>query len=409
LGSWNLIKARWILPITAPPIPQGGILIKGERIERVLTEEEIKAFPRHQIWELPYHILLPGLINAHTHLELTCLANTPWEDKTSFTTWIKELVTTVRGWQEEDFIRSIKKGIQELIRNGIIAVGDISTTGLSLPLLSESGLAGIVYHEILGFSPQVLIERIESLKKKLEAYPSHEILASGISPHSPFTLSPQLLKEAYNLARERNLPLSIHLSETKEEVDFLLGDGKEIINLLKSLQAWDDYWQPPRTTPVKYLAQLETLSGIVGVHMNLVNEAEIKLLKTHEVKGIFCPKSNVWFCRPNTHPLPKLLSNNILVALGTDSLASNNSLNLFEEMRQVKSFFPEISNQTLLEMATINGAQVLGLADRIGSLTPGKEACLIAVEMEEAHYDPIDYIIEKADKPSFIIINGCLV
>ena len=406
MDSRYLIKARWIVPVTAPPIPWGGIIINGGKIERLLTEKDTKTFPVAQIQEYPGHIILPGLINAHTHLELTNLAEKQWADRYSFTSWIGELVTTVRTWQEEDFLASIKRGIKELINNGITTVGDISTTSLSIPLLTEAGLSGVVYHEVLGFSTALLTERIEALKRRLDVYTPPTLLSLGISPHSPFTLSPQLLKQAYELARERGLSVTIHLAETQAEIDFLMGMGDDIIALLKSLQAWDSQWHPPGTTPVKYLAQVGALQNIVGIHLNLLTEDEIKLLKKHQVKGVYCPKSNAWFGRHNSHPLPYLLNNGIIMALGTDSLASNDTLSILEEMRQARALFPQITNHTLLEMATINGARVLGLAEQTGSITPGKAANLIAFETETDIYDPISYIVEKANKPTLVMING---
>jgi len=398
-----------MLPVVDPPLEDGVLIIRGERIVYLG-----KTLPRDLPVEGPSiqlerHILLPALINAHTHLELSSLGNREWKDRSSFTEWIQELVLTIRGWGEEEFIGSIKRGIEEHLNNGILALGDISATGLSFPLLAEAGLAGLVYQEVLGFSPSVCQERLKALEERVDRCHPSELLRPGLSPHSPYSSSPQLLREVYRMARQRNLPLAIHLAETQEEIEFLLGEGGAIVSLLKALGAWDDYWQPPMTTPVGYLAQLGILEGITAIHLNHLTEEDLNLLRDHRVKVVYCPKSNLWFRRSLSPPLPQLLDQGLIIGLGTDSLASNDSLNILEELRQLKSLFPTIPNQTLIRMATLNGAHLLGLADRLGSLEPNKYASLIGLEMDDTSWDPLDYIIHRAKSPSFVMLKGRII
>lgn len=396
------------MPVSAPPFRGGGILIQGGRIARLLREEELTEVPGLDPWDGSRHILLPGLVDAHAHLELSAMAGRP--PSLPFTRWIRELVETVRGWQEEDFRISIRQGIRQLIRSGITTVGDISRTGLSFSLLSEAGLRGVVYHEVLGFAPALAAERMAALKEKIDPCLSQRVpVHPGVSPHSPFTLSPRLLRESCDYARQHRLPLAIHLAETAEEVAFLQGQGREIPELLAALGAWDESWSPPLTSPVGYLERLGVLEGIAGIHLNQVTEADLAILQARKVHVVFCPKSNAWFGRKGTYPLRAFLERGIPVALGTDSLASNDALNLFQEMRMAKRLFPFLSDALLLEMATVNGARALGLSDIVGDLAPGKEADLIAIAAPPNLDDPVSYLVSQAEQAEWVMVAGNIV
>lgn len=403
-----LIQGGWIVPVSAPPIQRGGILIEGSRIVRLLREDELPGSQGLERLDGSQHILLPGLVDAHAHLELSAMADRP--PSPPFTRWIRELVETVRGWQEEDFRISIRQGICQLLRSGITTVGDISRTGLSFSLLSEAGLRGVVYHEVLGFAPALAAERMAALKEKIAPCLSQRVpVRPGVSPHSPFTLSPRLLRESCDYARQHCLPLAIHLAETAEEVAFLQGRGREIPELLAALGAWDESWSPPLATPVGYLERMGLLEGITGIHLNQVTEADLAILQTRKVQVVYCPKSNVWFGRKGTYPLRGFLEQGINVALGTDSLASNDVLNLFQEMRMAKRFFPFLSDALLLEMATVNGARALGLSDIVGDLAPGKEADMIAISAPHNLEDPVSYLVNQAEQAAWVMVGGNIV
>lgn len=404
----RLIRGGWIVPVSAPPFPKGGILIQGGRIVRLLREEELAAAQGLEPLDGSQHILLPGLVDAHAHLELSAMAGRP--PSPPFTRWVRELVETVRGWQEEDFRISIRQGICQLLRSGITTVGDVSRTGLSSSFLSEAGLRGVVYHEVLGFAPALAAERMAALKEKIDPCLSQRVLVHpGVSPHSPFTLSPRLLRESCDYAHQHRLPLAIHLGETAEEVAFLQGRGREIPELLAALGAWDESWSPPLTTPVGYLERLGVLEGIAGIHLNHVTEADLAILQTRQVQVVYCPKSNTWFGRKGIYPLRAFLERGIPVALGTDSLASNDTLNLFQEMRMAKRLFPLLSDALLLEMATVNGARALGLGEIVGDLAPGKMADLIAVAAPPNLEDPVSYLLSQAEQAEWVMVGGNLV
>ncbi len=175
--------------------------------------------------------------------------------------------------------------------------------------------------------------------------------------------------------------------------------------LLESLEVWEPDWEPQKISPIKYLENSGDLNGITGVHLNHISDEDLKIIKKNNMSVISCPKSNKWFQRDSNHNLMKFLENKINVAIGTDSLASNETLNMFDELSLMRKQFPEITNETLLEMVTINGARALGLEEEVGSLETGKKADIIGLNMNKDD-DIYNSIFSSQGEITFSMVNG---
>lgn len=406
-GNIKKIKAGWVLPVTSPPIKDGIILTDGKAIKAVGSSSSLSKFPYDEIIDCSGKIILPGFVNAHSHLELTGFRG-KIEKGLPFTDWAREVVSIRRNITENEIATAIKDGLDELISSGVTTVGDFSQTGITAQILKEKGLKGTVFLEFAGFNPELKYERMEQLKELFSALLTpHSTFRIGIAPHAPYSVSPELLKESHNFAQEKRLPLSIHMSEMPEEIEFIKNGSGAMKDLLIDFGVWNDKWVPPKSTPVKYLQSLGILKGTTGIHLNIVTEDDLRILKENNVSVVYCPGSNKWFGRNWKYPLREFLNNDINVAIGTDSLSSNEKLNMFYEMRIIKENFPDIDNNTILKVATINGAKAIGFEGEAGEIAIGRKADIIGIDIKDSSIkDPADYVINIAEKISFRMADG---
>ena len=200
----------------------------------------------------------------------------------------------------------------------------------------------------------------------------------------------------------------MHIAETKEEMNFIERGEGDLRQLLKERDNWEPEWEPQKTSPIKYLENSETLNGITGIHLNHINDEDLKIIKKNNMSVVYCPNSNRWFQRERTHSLMKFLENKINVALGTDSLASNETLNMFEELILIRKQYPVISDATLVKMATINGARALGLEEEVGSLETGKKADIIGLKTNN-NDDIYKSIFLSKGEISFSMVEGEMI
>jgi 5-methylthioadenosine/S-adenosylhomocysteine deaminase len=407
----TLFVADWVVPVASSPIPEGGVLVEGPRIVEVGRAEDLRRVGTDETRELAGHLLLPGLVNAHTHLELSFLRGRLIPGM-AFDAWLEAVVEAVREADEETFAEAVRSGTRELVSNGITAVGDISRAGRSHQLLSEMGLKGTVFIEALGFHPDQEADALEGAAGALErlADKSSKTLRVGISPHAPYSTSPALYHEAAALARRQGLSLALHLAETPEEELFTREGRGPLRDLLERLGVWDEAFPIPRCSPVAYLERLGVLPGALAVHCNTVDdEEEIRLLKDAGARVAFCPGSNAWFGRAGRHPVARLLEAGVPCALGTDSLASNDRLDMLAEMSLCAAAHPEIPAETILHMATDWAASALGLAGFCGSIEAGKTADLVALRLPAGGaQEPVSWVAAEAtgEDVAMVLIDG---
>ncbi len=404
MTSELILKANYILPIIGPPIADGAVHIKDGVIIECDEFSKISSADK-KIVELKNVCLLPGFVNTHTHLELTSLKNKiPY--KGSFIQWIREIIKAKKDWNERDYIDSLKLSIKELIKSGITTVADVTTSGISSQILLMSNLRCRIYKEITGFKSKLITPIIASLKEYMSNLQPTNLVDFGIAPHAPYSVNPKLFIELSNIAKNNNLPMSIHIAEVKEELKFLMEGKGEGVNLLKELNVWEKSWKPPKLTPVKYLDSLGILnSNVIGIHLNYINEEEIEILKEKRIGVVHCPKSHRFFQREN-FPIQKLIDKGIVVALGTDSLASNDSLSILEEMKELKRRYKNLSSEAIVKLATINGAKVFD--DKIGTLQQGKRADIIGIKLPKglSKDNLYDFIVENGKEVILNMVEG---
>lgn len=395
----KLYSADHVLPIVSPPLPDGAVLVEGDRIAAVGKAKDLRReFPDAVEERFAGCALLPGLVNCHSHLELTALRGSLDDLDHDFPAWLIKL-TRIRAeiLDEKDIADSALAGALEGIRSGVTCFGDIGRWGAAgLRALTAAGLRGVLFQET-EFSPddstagddlERLDEKIERLREN-----SSEKVAVGVSPHSPYTVSAELFGGIARLAEERGLKVTIHAAESDSEQDLLSKGGGFFARVYRDHGV---RWNPPGMRAVEYLERVGILSlAPLLAHCTRTDENEIGLIAESGSRVAHCPKSNAKFGH-GIAPLGSFLSNGITVGLGTDSMVSNNLCDMFEEARfaalAARIRHPEasfIQPADALRLATLGGAEALGLDSETGSLEPGKQADLIAVSLREVARMPV--------------------
>jgi cytosine/adenosine deaminase-related metal-dependent hydrolase len=388
-----IFRARWILPIDRPPIDRGWIEIANGRIVR-LGDGDAPG-PTEDLGQV---VVLPGLVNAHTHLELSWMAGLV-PPAGSMNDWIRTLLRARRagppggGGAEQ---RAARDAAAVMAATGTVLVGDISNTLLSPRLLAEAGLGGLVFHELLGFNaadpPQIVTEalsRLADAESDVVGVPTP--LRLTVAAHAPYSVAPALFREIAN--RSGAGPLTVHLGESSEEVEFLRTGLGPIRQTLEELGVWTESWQVPACDPVEYMQQLDYLRpGMIAVHGVHLRDDALARLEAAGGALVTCPRSNAWVGAG----LPRIAhfySARLPVAIGTDSLASCPSLSLFDELAELRRIAPDITAACLLESATRIGAEILGFGESFGTLAPGKTSALVAVRVPDGVRDVEEYLV----------------
>lgn len=373
-----VLAADWVIPVDAPPIENGAVAIEDGRIAAVGPEGELG--PADERFEDA--VVLPGLVNAHSHLEYAVYAG--FGDGLPFDRWILVHIERKQriGWDE--FVAIARAGAAECLASGITTVGDASFSGAAAVACAELGLRAIVYLEVFGRTTEQLETRYPRNRARIEEHLSDRVQL-GVSPHAPYTCSPDL----YAACLELGLPVATHLAESAPETEWLRhgrGAWEPLADLLPP---------PPGETGIRHLAAHGLLgSRVVAAHCVTVDDEEIALLARHDVAVAHCPRSNaVLGC--GIAPVRALLDAGLRVGLGTDSPASTPSFDMFEELRtavyaaRAREARPGALGPTeALELATLGSARALGLDAEIGSLTAGKRADLTVLSLAGSAYLP---------------------
>lgn len=403
-------RSRWIAPVSQPPIENGLITIEGGRI----VEFGRPRTPLAQAIDLGDAIVIPGLINAHTHLELTtCASRAPYQG--SFARWIKDL-SAVSPARESIPARqaAIERGLRLSEQAGVSAIGDIGYGEHALA--AWKGFAGRItgFLEVLGITstrhhshPQSLPQQVAACQAAMPSPAGR--LRVGLSPHAPYSVARPVFVDTIQAAVRNGLPLCTHLAETTEEIQFLSDGRGPLRELLEEWNLWDGSFEPPGCTPVQYAHRLGLLDqASLLVHVNYVSDADLGLLADKPVHIVYCPRAHAFFQHP-PHRFTEMLEAGINVCLGTDSLASNSSLSVLDELRHLRQIRPNESAHRLLHMATLAGAKALDLDQHLGSLAPGKQADFVAVDLEHpSTLTPLEDLLDSQAPLRTFIRNGRL-
>jgi len=331
-------------------------------------------------------MLLPQAVNAHTHLELTPLAELgkQYIADRSFVQWITDLVKIWRTIPLEVQVEGARTGCRLLIESGTAVVADISNTHASLEPLLESGLYGVIYHEVLDPNPanaSVLLQKAQEQVRRWRSEYGEERIRFGVTLHTPFTVSAELFRLTVLWVIEENVPFCIHIAESPAETEYLMyGTGEILNNLLPSTTPIADWIPPSGVSPIRYLDQLGVLAAHpLLAHAVQVNRDDLHLLVEHRAPVAHCPRSN-FLLNCGRMPIEAYQEAGVLLAMGTDSLSSSPSLSVWEEtmsaMRVHRAAGVSLDPYELLRICTLDGARALGFDDVLGSLEPGKLAKL---------------------------------
>ncbi len=377
------IRAGSVHPVTAPPIEDGAVLVDDRgTIAAVGPNLVVPTRPGARQLEFPDAHLLPGLVNTHTHLELTHLAGKNAERE--FAAWIRTLRALKDATIPEEFSRSAEQGVRDAWAAGVTCVADTGSTGAPLEALARLGGRGIYYQEVFGPDPAKCAASMEELRRALDRLSplASSPLRLGVSPHAPYTVSEPLYRAVADLARRDALPLAVHLAESREETT-LVRDGAG--SFAEALRARGIAVTAHHCSPVQYLVQLGVLERATGwlcIHCVQVDGPDIESLRDAGVAVAHCPRSN----RVHGHgtaPLPAFRRAGLPVGLGTDSVVSVGDSSLWAEAAAAR-----LDGEDALRMLTIEGARALDLEREIGSLEVGKQADL-AVFPSTVFYRPL--------------------
>ena len=386
-----ILRARWVLPIDRAPIDGGWIEYRDNRI----VEVGAGAPPgdRRHAQDLGDVALLPGLVNAHTHLELSWMASLV-PPAASMDEWIRTLLRVRRlgpAGGDAMAIELMTRAAAAMYDSGTVLVGDVSNTLLTPPVLAAAGLGGVVFHELLGFNAPDPAGLVRDAQQKLREVSANADLRMALVAHAPYSVSPALFGEIARAAAD--VPLSVHLGESKEEVEFLRAGTGPIRSMLETLGVWTADWTIPQCGPVEYLSRVGYLKqGTLVVHGVQLTDPELEQLRRAGAVLVTCPRSNVWV-GAGPPRLSHFYASGLPVAVGTDSLASTPTLNLFDELAEMRRVAPEVSASALLDSATRQGATALGFGRDYGTLAAGKRAAIVAVDVPAATRDVEEYLV----------------
>lgn len=382
---WTL-TARWVFPVDAPPLERGTVTIDGERIAAVEPRGARSADV-----DLGNVAILPGFVNAHTHLDLSGMRGLA-PPSPDFTGWLRRVISHRRERTPEQVREDIQAGVAECLRFGTTLIGDIASLGMSWDLLANSLSRAIVFYELLGLTEERANTALTSARRWLAAHPATMTCRPGLSPHAPYSVRADLFWQVGFLARWMKVAVATHLAESQAEIDLLHNRSGPFVLFLQELGVWDP--KGLATGASRVMKACDTSTPRLFVHGNyLAPSVRIRRYSTI----VYCPRTHAAFGHP-PHPFRDFLARGIRVAVGTDSLASNPDLDVLAEIRFLYQRYPDVRAATLLRMASLSGAEALGWAGETGSLTPGKSADLVVLPLPDRdEADPHRLILESTE------------
>ncbi len=403
-----LINARYVVPVDGPVITDGALTIRDGLITNVGPAKKITRAANETTIDYGDAVIVPGFVNAHTHLELTGLAGrmTPSSD---FVGWLRSLVETFR--QDPPTCQSVqtavRDGVEQSLACGVTTVGDItSAPAWTRESLAASSMSGVSFGEVIAIG-----KRRGLLEQRLNQAATTECvtdrLRAGISPHAPYTVEPDGLRACAHRSDQLDMPLCIHLAETAYERSFSNNCTGPLADYLRSLGVWDEQIPKSGCGPVELAHRTGVLSQrTVIAHANYVDDADIELIRAAHATVAYCPRTHHAFDHA-PHRFRDMLRAGINVCAGTDSLASNPSLSILDELRFIHELYPDFPTHDLLTMGTIAGARALELTDEVGSLAVGKRANLVVLSHDSGSpTDDWSTIFESMKTTTVVYVEG---
>ena len=369
-------RARWVIPVCGEPIENGTVVVEDGLIADVHLAHDPNAV------SLGHAAVIPGLVNAHTHLEFSDLGE-PIGPPESFPDWIRAVVRHRRE-RTAAVASVVSRGIRESAASGTTLLAEIATDDVPNSALPDDRPRAVVFRELLGLRDDQIDAQVDIAQRHLRRSPGDDANPQplrGLSPHAPYSVHPELFAKLVSLAAETRSPLAIHLAETTGERELLARGTGELVEMLRAFGVFSDGVIPRGSRPLDYLTPLAELTSALVVHGNYLDAEEIDFLAGHpHLAVVYCPRTHAYFShRP--HPWRELLHKGASVVLGTDSRASNPDLSVWNELCFLRRRHPEVDPQKLLELATVDAARALGAPRGAGSLVAGAPADLAVFEL----------------------------
>ena len=372
--------ARWILPVTGPALKHGTIRVHGDRIDSVHPFGECTADE-----DFGDAIIIPGLVNAHTHLDLSgASGNTMPVPGEPFPEWLSRVIAFRRSRTPEQTATDIQRGLAESLRHGVTLLGDISAGGTSWPQLEQAPLRAVVFWELIGTTLERFQTSLYAATHGIAPHPNTPLCHWGTSPHASYTVH----RHGYELAARLPGIQAVHLAESAAEMELLQFQTGPFVPFLQGLGAWEP--DGLIREPGEFLRTNPGLRSLF-VHGNFLR-SDTPLTANQSL--VICPRTHAAFGHP-PHPFRELLARGVNVCVGTDSTASNPDLDVLAELQELHRRYPDVPGETLLKMGTLNGAKALGFDDICGSLAAGNSADFVVLECP-ATDDPYEVLLTSA-------------
>jgi cytosine/adenosine deaminase-related metal-dependent hydrolase len=387
------LKARYVFPVTGDPIPDGMVTFRDGMIYAVgATRGDA------ELRDLGNVAILPGLVNTHTHLEFSDLAQPLGRPGIGFADWIQEVIA-YRRQRTEPAWHAVAKGLAECIRLGTTAVGEIAQPGWSAQPFREAGLDATVFLELLGLGLDRRQELLALAEEHLEAGDETAAWHSGISPHAPYTTNIDFVAWAALLSSRRRVPIAFHLAESREEMQSAASQSGTLWEFLVKMVGPEAAKFLDGGTPQDWVGELSAAHQALVIHGNYLSDSAIAKLADHadHMSVVYCPRTHAYFGH-DPYPLEEMLRAGVAMAFGTDSRASSPDLDMLAEMRFAAQRHPSVPRSTILRMGTHLGAMALGRAEHIGSLGPSKRADFAIVRLPDRDAaDPYDLLFDSEE------------
>ena len=385
--------ASWVLPITEPPIRDGWVAVDRGRVVAVGHRAPSDRVSDVHLGNV---VVMPGLVNAHTHLELSYLRD-EIAPAPAFVTWVRGVMAGRRRYSNPrapEILRSVDLAIAEAHAAGTAALGDISNTLATFEPLANSPLAAVVFYELIRFNAPDPRSFVDGAASTIDALPATEFVRASLAAHAPYSVAPLVFRAIReSVDRDAFTPCSVHLAESVEEVEFIRTGTGSWRTLLEDVGAWDPKWVPPGVSPVQYLDDAGFLgANVIAVHGVQMTLDDLGRLRARGTTLVTCPRSN-GHTGAGAPPIQDFYDAGVRVAIGTDSLASAPDLNVFAELATMRALAPDVPAAALLHSATLEGARALGFDADFGSIEPSKRAKLIAVSLPPDAGDVEEYLV----------------
>jgi len=366
------------------------VTIRGERILAVGKEP-----PGEPPEDLGNVAILPGLVNAHAHLEFSDLVRPLGKPGIDFVDWIRLIIDNFRH-RDGSSPEAVRRGLEESVRAGTTTLGEIAQPGRSLEPFDTVPIDTTIFLELIAPTPDRIDPWLKLAPRHVASRSSSGRWRPGLSPHAPYSVLPELFHHAIALSAESRVPIAFHLAESRAEMELIRRGTGPFRDDFQELGTCDPGLFAPGGRPLDYLRLLAEAHRTLVIHGNYLDDDEIALLADHarQMAVVYCPRTHAYF-RHDPYPLQRMLAAGVVVALGTDSRASSPDLSVLAETRAVVQKHPSIAHHVVLQLGTIHGARALGRASEVGSIEPGKFADLAIVALPQQAGDPHELIFNS--------------